>query len=80
MREHDLAVSEPSAECSDVWRDNLTDILNATVVAKGRNNYFLGDNIPGKAHAPFFYLGGVKGYRDVLGDESAKGYPGFDRS
>ncbi|ULN49578.1 NAD(P)/FAD-dependent oxidoreductase [Mycolicibacterium goodii] len=77
MRDRGLRVSNPSTEASAEWHDTLTEILNATVVAKGRNSYFLGDNIPGKAHAPLFYLGGVKGYRDALLKESANDYPGF---
>ncbi|UVE93834.1 NAD(P)/FAD-dependent oxidoreductase [Dietzia sp. B32] len=77
MRGRNLTVSEACPDASAAWGNSLLEILNATVVAKGRNNYFLGDNIPGKAHAPFFYLGGVKGYRDALLEESANGYPGL---
>lgn len=77
MRDEKLGTIEAEVDASKQWAELLLTILNATVVARGRNNYFLGDNIPGKAHAPYFFLGGVQAYRDALKASADAGYAGF---
>lgn len=72
---HRTIEAEPEAE--KAWADLLDELLNATVIPHGRNNYFLGDNIPGKAHGPVFFLGGAKAYREALMSAAEKGYEGF---
>src|SRR5262249_53077713 len=44
---------------------------------KGRNSWFLGDNIPGKNHVVLFYFGGVAGYRKACAASAENGYAGW---
>lgn len=67
--------AEPAAV--EQWGELLEELLNATVVPKGRNNYFVGANIPGKANSPVFFLGGAKAYNEACQAAAEKGYEGF---
>jgi hypothetical protein len=41
-------------------------------------SWFVGDNIPGKAHAVLLYANTAPAYRAKLAETSAKGYEGFE--
>jgi cyclohexanone monooxygenase len=77
MRDHGYRTIEADPAAEKAWADHLDVLLNATVIPRGRNTYFLGDNIPGKAHGPMFFLGGAKAYRETLTAAAEKGYEGF---
>ncbi|QZS52747.1 flavin-containing monooxygenase [Rhodococcus opacus] len=68
---------EAEPEAVEQWGELLIELLNATVVPKGRNNYFVGANIPGKANSPVFFLGGAKAYNEACQAAAEKGYEGF---
>jgi cyclohexanone monooxygenase len=76
MRENDLATLEATPEAVEAWRKHVDQLVNATVLSKGRS-WFLGDNIPGKPHVTLFHFGGAGVYRHECLEEAAKGFKGF---
>jgi cyclohexanone monooxygenase len=55
----------------------MDDLVNATVLAKGKNSWFLGDNIPGKPHVVLFHFGGAGLYRKECEAAADAGFEGF---
>ncbi|MER5671905.1 flavin-containing monooxygenase [Pseudonocardia alni] len=79
LRESGHDVMEADVEAMDAWSRTLQEIVDATVLGQGEavNTWFLGANVPGKAHVPLFYLGGIPGYFAELQDSVDRGYSGF---
>jgi cyclohexanone monooxygenase len=79
MHEHGIEVMEATPEAMDAWLNKLQAIIDATVLGQGEavRTWFLGANVPGKAHVPLFYLGGAPAYCDELRDSAAHEYSGF---
>ncbi len=61
-------VVEVNAQAVDAWVKLMFDLLDATLLGKATElgSWFMGANIPGKAHAPLHYFGGAAGYFDEL--------------
>ena len=76
MREQGLATFEAKPEAVEAWRKHVDQLVNATVLAKGRS-WFLGDNIPGKPHVTLFHFGGAGVYRRECLAEAERGFEGF---
>jgi cyclohexanone monooxygenase len=55
----------------------MEDLVNATVLSKGRHSWFLGDNIPGKPHVVLFHFGGAGLYRRECRAAAERGFEGF---
>ncbi|MDH6291993.1 flavin-containing monooxygenase [Rhodococcus opacus] len=77
MGENNLASIEPTAEAVQNWRQHVNELVNATVLSKGKNSWLMGDNIPGKAHEVLFFFGGAGLYRQECQQVIEQGYPGF---
>lgn len=75
-RSHVVTV-EPTAAAEDSWSATCTQIANATLFAKV-DSWIFGANIPGKAHAVMFYLGGLARYQEELDRVAASHYQGFE--
>jgi cyclohexanone monooxygenase len=58
----------------------MDDLVNVTVLSRGKNSWFLGDNIPGKPHVVLFHFGGVDVYRQECHAIADQGYSGFSMS
>lgn len=73
---------EAHPEAMNARSRKLQDIVDATVLGRGEavNTWFLGANVPGKAHVPLFSLGGVPGNFTELRDSADNGYSGFTLS
>jgi len=54
---------EATAKNEQAWCDLTNQIGNMTLFPK-TNNYYMGDNIPGKPRQPVFFLGGFPMYRE----------------
>ncbi|MBA8824084.1 cation diffusion facilitator CzcD-associated flavoprotein CzcO [Saccharopolyspora lacisalsi] len=65
---------KPDTEAA--WTETCADIANQTLFPKAAS-WIFGANVPGKKRTVMFYLGGLKGYRALLAEESSSGYPGF---
>jgi cyclohexanone monooxygenase len=76
MRAHGLATMEAKPEAVEAWRKHVDQLVNATVLSKGRS-WFLGDNIPGKPHVVLFHFGGAGVYRHECLAEAESGFEGF---
>jgi len=50
------------------WVNLMTELLDQTLLGQATElgSWFMGANIPGKAHAPLHYFGGAAGYFDEL--------------
>lgn len=77
MRDKGVAAMEPAPASVEVWSQTANAIVNATVLSKGRNSWFVGDNIPGKPQATLFYFGGVGAFRGECQQAADNGYDSF---
>ena len=57
-------VIEAKPEAVDAWVTLMQDLLDQTLLGQATElkSWFMGANIPGKAHAPLHYFGGAAGY------------------
>jgi cyclohexanone monooxygenase len=62
MRSQELDVLEANATAEDQYVQLTNDIGNSTLYPES-DNYYMGDNIPGKARATLFWFGGFPFYR-----------------
>ena len=72
-----LKTVEVKREVESSWTVTCNDIAEATLFPK-IDSWIFGVNIPGKARAVMFYLGGLVAYRQKLADEKNRAYPGFE--
>ena len=72
-----MTAIEATPEAVDAWVKHVDDIVNATVLPRGRRSWFLGDNIPGKPHVVLFYFGGAGAYRQECRAALDRGFDGF---
>jgi cyclohexanone monooxygenase len=70
---------EATPEATAAWKKQIQAMLDATLLGKGveHHTWFLGANIPGKAHAVLFYFGGAEAYFNELQQSAERGFPGF---
>ncbi len=80
LRTNDLAAMEPTPDAVEHWRRHMDDLVNATVLPKGKRSWFLGANIPGKPHVVLFYFGGAGTYRQECQAVADRGFEGFTAS
>jgi cation diffusion facilitator CzcD-associated flavoprotein CzcO len=80
LRDNGLDAMEATPEAVDNWRQHVDDLVNATVLPKGKRSWFLGDNIPGKPHVVLFYFGGAGAYRQECQAMADRGFEGFATS
>ena len=77
LREEGLSRMEPAPEAVEHWRTHMDDLVNATVLSKGKGSWFLGKNIPGKPEVVLFYFGGAGAYRGECKEAAERGYDSF---
>lgn len=77
LLDNDLAAMEPTPDAVEQWCAHMDDLINSTLLTKGRNSWFLGANIPGKPQVVLFYFGGAGTYRDECREVADRGYDGF---
>jgi cyclohexanone monooxygenase len=61
------------------WVQLMQDLLGTTLLgaATELKSWFMGANVPGKAHAPLRYFGGAAGYFDELAASRENGFKEF---
>ena len=67
---------EATLESERRWTALCRAISDMTLFPKA-DSWIFGANIPGKTNAVMFYLGGLRSYRQKLGEEVAAGYGNF---
>lgn len=67
-------------ESVQAWVEKIQMLLDATLLggATELGAWFMGANVPGKAHAPLFYFGGATAWFDELEQSAENGFPGFE--
>ena len=68
---------EATPAAVEQWRRRMDDLVNATVLPKGKRSWFLGANIPGKPNVVLFYFGGAGNYRQECQAVADRGFEGF---
>lgn len=76
MEHGQFQVIEATQEAEANWGETCNEIANMTLFPKAES-WIFGANIPGKANAVRFYMGGLCNYRSVLQDVVANDYRGF---
>ncbi len=66
----------PTPESEQAWVDHVNEVGSQTLLS-GTKSWFVGDNIPGKAHAILLYANTAPAYRAKIAEVAAKGYEGF---
>jgi cation diffusion facilitator CzcD-associated flavoprotein CzcO len=66
----------PTAEAEEAWVQHANEVGSHTLLS-GAKSWFVGDNIPGKAHAILLYANTAPAYRAKLNEVAAKGYKEF---
>ncbi|HKV54487.1 MAG TPA: NAD(P)/FAD-dependent oxidoreductase [Candidatus Binataceae bacterium] len=76
IREKDYKRIAPTPEAEDAWVAHANELGSQTLLS-GAKSWFVGDNIPGKAHAILLYANTAPAYRAKCAEVAAKGYEGF---
>jgi cyclohexanone monooxygenase len=76
IREKGYSRIEPTPETEEAWVAHVNEMGRQTLLS-GTKSWFVGDNIPGKAHAILLYANTAPAYRAKCAEVAAKGYEGF---
>jgi cation diffusion facilitator CzcD-associated flavoprotein CzcO len=76
IRENVYLRIAPSVEAEDAWVAHANELGRQTLLSDAKS-WFVGDNIPGKAHAILLYANTAPAYRAKCAEVAAKGYEGF---
>jgi cation diffusion facilitator CzcD-associated flavoprotein CzcO/acetyl esterase/lipase len=71
------ATFEATYEAEEAWGRLCEGILNLTVIPHSKGSWYMGENIPGKARAAYFFAGGAPLYRAICAEIAHVGYGGF---
>jgi cation diffusion facilitator CzcD-associated flavoprotein CzcO/SAM-dependent methyltransferase len=81
MEVSELATINVSKQAAQTWSDHVEALWNSVFISKpasDNRSWFVGTNIPGKSAKIMFYFGGLPGWRSMLEDEAAKGWPDME--
>jgi cation diffusion facilitator CzcD-associated flavoprotein CzcO len=67
----------PTPQAEEAWVAHVNEAGSHTFLTSTKS-WFVGDNIPGKAHAVLLYANTAPAYRAKLAETAAKGYEGFE--
>ena len=76
IRAHDHSRIAPTPEAEEAWVAHVNQVGSQTLLS-GTKSWFVGDNIPGKAHAILLYANTAPAYRAKVAEVAAQGYEGF---
>jgi cation diffusion facilitator CzcD-associated flavoprotein CzcO len=76
LREKGYSRIAPTPETEEAWVAHVNEMGRQTLLS-GTKSWFVGDNIPGKAHAILLYANTAPAYRAKCAEVAAKGYEGF---
>ncbi|QBQ98751.1 flavin-containing monooxygenase [Paraburkholderia pallida] len=76
MRERGIRRIDADLQAEEDWMQHVQDVVSKTLYMKA-NSWYIGANVPGKAHVFLPYLGGHGTYRKKCDDIAVAGYPGF---
>jgi cyclohexanone monooxygenase len=76
MEKNKIAAIEATPEAEADWTQTCHDIASQTLFPKA-DSWIFGANIPGKKRTIYFYMGGLKTFRETIDDVAADTYRGF---
>lgn len=76
LEDNGIATIEAEEQAEVDWTQTCLDISAQTLFPRVES-WIFGNNIPGKKSTIYFYMGGIKLFRDILSDVAAIGYRGF---
>jgi cation diffusion facilitator CzcD-associated flavoprotein CzcO len=76
LREKNYSRIAPTPEAEEAWVKHVNEVGSQTLLS-GTKSWFVGDNIPGKAHAILLYANTAPAYRAKIAEVAGKGYEGF---
>ena len=76
IREKGYSRIAPTPQAEDAWVAHVNEMGGKTLLS-GTKSWFVGDNIPGKAHAILLYANTAPAYRAKCAEVAANGYEGF---
>jgi cation diffusion facilitator CzcD-associated flavoprotein CzcO len=76
LREKDYSRIAPSPDAEEKWVAHVNEVGSQTLLS-GTKSWFVGDNIPGKAHAILLYANTAPAFRAKVAEVAGKGYEGF---
>jgi cation diffusion facilitator CzcD-associated flavoprotein CzcO len=77
LRKKNYSRIAPTPQAEDAWVQHVNEAGSQTFLTSTKS-WFVGDNIPGKAHAVLLYANTAPAYRAKLAETAAKGYEGFE--
>lgn len=75
--QNNIEAVEAPKKNEENWTQICTETANQTLFPKAQS-WIFGANIPGKKNTVYFYLGGLKEYRNILSSIKNNGYINFD--
>jgi cation diffusion facilitator CzcD-associated flavoprotein CzcO len=76
VREKGYSRITPSPQAEQAWVDHVNQAGSQTLLSATKS-WFVGGNIPGKAHAILLYANTAPAYRAKITEVASKGYEGF---
>jgi cation diffusion facilitator CzcD-associated flavoprotein CzcO len=77
LRDKNYSRIAPTPQAEEAWVAHVNEAGSHTLLTSTKS-WFVGDNIPGKAHAVLLYANTAPAYRAKLAETAAKGYEGFE--
>jgi cation diffusion facilitator CzcD-associated flavoprotein CzcO len=68
---------EPELAVEQAWTASCREMMYGTLFPKAES-WIFGGNVPGKESTVYFYVGGLKTYRELLNTCAASQYEGFE--
>jgi cation diffusion facilitator CzcD-associated flavoprotein CzcO len=76
IRKNGYSRIAPTPQTEEAWVEHVNQVGTQTLLS-GAKSWFVGDNIPGKAHAILLYANTAPAYRAKCAEVAANGYEGF---
>ena len=76
MSTNGLTTIEPQAAAVQNWTRTCQEIANMTLFPQAQS-WIFGNNVPGKKNTVYFYMGGLKTFREILDSVAVDNYRGF---
>jgi cation diffusion facilitator CzcD-associated flavoprotein CzcO len=77
IRQNNYSRIAPSTAAEEGWVKHVNEVGSQTLLS-GTKSWFVGDNIPGKAHAILLYANTAPAFRAKCAEVAAKDYEGFE--
>jgi cyclohexanone monooxygenase len=77
MRRDRRVTIEATHEAEETWFSHVNEVGSRTMLAKARNSWYVGANVPGKPRVVMPYMGGAATYMEKIEGVARDNYSGF---